>query len=151
MDSPLKSPVLRTTFLEGKVFKVTLPIIPAPPDPQAPRLKRLALPQGELAQFYDGEEGIHYLAALELRAGIVRGNHYHRVKNEWLYVLNGEILLAVQDLGTQLRSTFPLGTGEVAFIPTDVAHAFRTVQPGQALEFSATRFDPEDTHRFHLL
>jgi quercetin dioxygenase-like cupin family protein len=134
-----------TTFLAGKVRKFSLPVVEGAMGPFG--CKRLLLPQGELARIYDDEEGMRFIAYLELRAGAVRGNHYHHRKAEWVYIVQGEIELLLLDPQTNARDTAPLRTGDLAFIPTGVAHAMRTVQPGHALEFSPSRFDPEDSVR----
>jgi len=139
-----------STFLSGKVLKRSLPVVQPPSSAEGPALKRLLLPQGELAQFYDGEEPLHYLAYIELRAGSVRGNHYHTTKQEWIYLVQGEAVLGVEDIETKARETLPLKAGDLAFISSGVAHAIRTVQPGHAIEFSSTRFDAADIHRFPL-
>jgi hypothetical protein len=47
-----------TEYLAGRVVKWSLPVISGRPGPDAPTLKRLLLPQGELAQVHDSEEGI---------------------------------------------------------------------------------------------
>ena len=62
-----------TTLLAGKVLKRSLPTLQLPLGLDAPTLKRLLLPQGELAQFYDAEEGMRYMAFIELLSGQVRG------------------------------------------------------------------------------
>ncbi|HWX21245.1 MAG TPA: cupin domain-containing protein [Candidatus Binatia bacterium] len=139
-----------TTFLAGKVRQWSLPVVQAPSGADAPRLKRLLLPQGELAQFYDGEEGIRYIAMIQLRPGNPRGNHYHKVKQEFLYLMEGEVLLLVEDLETRQRASVPLHGGDLAFIPTRIAHALQVLQPGFAVEFSAARFDPADIYRMML-
>ena len=90
------SPMTESKFLAGKVSKWTLPVVEQPPSPL--KLKRLLLPQGELANIYDAEEGIRFLTFLELRAGSVRGNHCHKVKEEFFYVIQGEVALLVQDV-----------------------------------------------------
>jgi mannose-6-phosphate isomerase-like protein (cupin superfamily) len=140
-----------SSFLGGRVLKRSLPALSAPAGPEAPALKRLLLPQGELAQICDGDEGIHYLASIELRSGTVRGNHYHRVKEEYLYIISGEVLLVVQDTDTQERATVPLQAGDLAFIQTRVAHALKVLQPGVGVEFSAVRFDPADIQRVQVI
>ena len=140
----------KTTFLGGRVVKQSLPTVPGPAGPNAPARKRLLLPQGELAQLYDGDPGLRYLAALELRAGEVRGNHYHEVKEEYLYVIQGEVLLLLQDVDSQLGESVLLRPGDLAFIPTRIAHALKPAGAGLALEFSAARFDPADIYRFVL-
>lgn len=123
-------------------------MIQGPPSSGTPAVKRIMLPQGELAQFYDADEPIRYLAYSELREGSVRGNHYHKAKEELIYMIQGEMLLVVEDVVSKARDSVPLRAGDVAVIQTGVAHAWRTVKAGQAIEFSKSRFDAADTHRF---
>lgn len=135
-------------FLAGKVLKWSLPVVEGPTGPYS--LKRLLLPQGELARIYDADEGMRFIAVIELRAGTVRGNHYHKAKEEFVYVIQGEVLLLLQDPESKARDTVPLQTGDLVFIQTGIAHAMQTVKAGQAIEFSKTRFDPDDSYRFPL-
>ena len=139
-----------TEYLAGKVVKWPLPLISGRPGPDAPALKRLLLPQGELAQIHDSDEGFRYLAVLETRAGSVRGNHYHKVKVEWVYVTQGRLLVLVQDIQTNERASVPLQTGDLLLIQTGVAHVLQPIEPGQAIEFSETRFNASDIFPFHL-
>ncbi len=150
MSSPLPNDPPVVEFLAGKVLRWSLPSLSAPPKAGAPLLKRLCLPQGELAQFYDGDEPIRYMAFLELRPGCPRGNHYHKLKEERLYVIQGEISLVVQDILEPKRDAIPLRAGDLALIRTGIAHALLADTPGQAVEFSAARFDLADTYRFLL-
>ena len=139
-----------TTFLNGKVLKRSLPLFRLPLRPDAPDLKRLLLPQGELAQFYDADEGIRYMAFIEFLPGQVRGNHYHKVKEELVYVIRGEVLLSVANVDSKARASVALRAGDLAVIRTCIAHALQTVEPGYAIEFSIARFDPADIHQFPL-
>ncbi|MEI6393670.1 MAG: cupin domain-containing protein [Verrucomicrobiota bacterium] len=139
-----------TTLLAGKVLKRSLPTLQLPLGLDAPTLKRLLLPQGELAQFYDAEEGMRYMAFIELLSGQVRGRHYHKVKEELVYVIRGEAVLSVVDIDSEARASVVLRTGDLGLIRTGVAHALRTLEPGQAVEFSSTRFDPSDIYPFSL-
>ena len=138
-------------YLAGQVVKWSLPLITGRPGPDAPALKRLLLPQGELAQVYDAEEGIRYMAVIEARVGCVRGNHYHKVKRERIYVLQGELLVVVEDIQTKARASVPLQTGDLLFIQTGIAHALQTVEPGLAIEFGLARFDTADIFPYPLL
>jgi mannose-6-phosphate isomerase-like protein (cupin superfamily) len=144
------STILESTYLSGKVLKRSLLVFSAPPGADAPVVKRLLLPQGELAQFYDAAKPIHYLAHIELRPDSVRGNHYHEAKEELIYLVQGEILLTVQDIDSKERDSVPLATGDIVLISTRVAHALHVVKAGHAIEFSSARFDPADTYRFPL-
>ncbi len=134
----------------GKVLKQTLTVFEGRPPQVAPRLKRLLLPQGELTQFHDGEPGIRYLAWLALVPGTVRGNHYHKAKEEWLYVGSGELEVLVEDLESNVRQAVALQPGELLIIQTGVAHALRVTRAGHAVEFSPSAFDPADIHPFVL-
>jgi len=136
-------------FLQGKVIKYRLAVVD-PSAPNKPALKRLMLPQGELSQFYDAEEGIRYIAYIELRPGAERGNHYHKAKEEYIYVIKGGVELFVEEIQTGEKAMIPMVSGDLAFIRPEIAHALRTTEPGSALEFSPVRFDPADTHRFAL-
>lgn len=140
-----------TLFLERRVIKRTLSVIQGRPDSNAPILKRLFLAQGELAQIYDGADGIRYLAYVELRPGAVRGNHYHEMKEEGIYVIEGEIELVVEDPVSKERAPISLVSGDLVVIPVRVAHAFRTVRKGHAIEYSPTRFDPADAFGYPLI
>jgi mannose-6-phosphate isomerase-like protein (cupin superfamily) len=144
------STILESTYLSGKVLKRPLPVFNGPTGPEAPAVKRLLLPQGELAQFYDAAEPVRYLAYIELRPGTVRGNHYHEAKEELIYLIQGEILLEVQDIDSKERDSIPVAAGETVLISTRVAHALRVLKAGHAIEFSSARFDAADTHRFPL-
>jgi quercetin dioxygenase-like cupin family protein len=141
----------QTTLLDGKVVRRSLPIVKPPVGAEVPNSKRLMLPQGELAQIYDAEEGIRYMAVIELRQENTRGNHYHKVKVEWVYVTAGEVLLVVEDVETKRRESIPLRVGDLAIIRTGVAHALQVVAPGEAIEFSGARFDAADIYRYQLL
>ena len=114
----------------------------------APLLKRLFLPQGELAQFYDAPNPIQYIAYIELKVGTLRGNHYHKQKFEWIYLISGEFLLRAEDVVTHQRESLTVRGGDLVNIRTGVAHALDIVKAGQAIEFSPARFDATDTYRY---
>jgi uncharacterized RmlC-like cupin family protein len=133
-------------YLSGKVVKRVVPAF-AGPQSNGPAMKRLLLAQGELAQFYDGENPIRYIAAIELRAGAARGNHFHRVKHESIYLLQGKALLLVEDAGTRERAEIHLEAGDLAVVSPGVVHTIKTIDAGYAIEFAPTRFDPADTYR----
>ncbi len=141
---------LEARFLQGKVLRRSLPVIKGTPSAAAPVLKRLQLPQGELAHIWNGDEPIRYIAVLELRAGTVRGNHYHLHKRELVYVISGQINVAVQDIQTRERATFRLAAGDLGVIDTSVAHVYEISQAGEAIEFSGTAFNAADSYGWDL-
>jgi mannose-6-phosphate isomerase-like protein (cupin superfamily) len=140
-----------SSYLSGKVKKWTLPVFSGPPTAGAPALKRLMLPQGELAQFHDGTPPVQYLAFVELREGTIRGNHCHAVKEEFVYVLDGEFVLTVEDTQSRTQEIVPVQSGELVLVSPGVAHVLRVTKSGHAVEFSKERFDPADTRRYPLV
>ncbi|NIP94824.1 MAG: cupin domain-containing protein [Akkermansiaceae bacterium] len=138
-------------FLGGKVRKQSLPLLEVPTGPDAPALKRLNLAQGQLAQLSPPGIGFHYLAWIELKEGLARGNHYHYHKQEWFYLIDGEAELTVEDPGSEERRVVTLVTGDLVVIETGVAHALRTVRSGQGIEFSPAPYDPDDTIPYALV
>jgi quercetin dioxygenase-like cupin family protein len=136
-------------LLSGKVKIWRLPEVQ--PGVNEAGLKRLMLPQGELAQFYDDEEGVRYIASIELKAGTVRGNHYHKIKREYVYVLAGKLRLVVQELGNGRQEEMELEGGSLVFIEPGIVHALDVKESGVAVEFSVNRFDSGDTYREKLV
>lgn len=134
-------------YLSGKVTHRSLPVVENASGPEAPEIKRLLLPQGELAQIHNAEEPIRYLAVIELRSGGTRGNHYHKAKQEHVYLIEGEVTVLLEDLATGAREDFQMRAGDLIHIPPGIAHALRTIHPGRAIEFAPARLDPGDTFR----
>ncbi len=135
-------------FLSGRVIRRSLPEFTGSPPTDAPRLRRLHLDRGDLAQIHDSDEGMRYIAWLELRSGRIRGNHYHTRKHEILYLATGGLELVVGDIVTGERAVVRLRVGDWVSIEPGVAHAVRVLEPGQAIEFSPQPFDPSDIVRF---
>jgi mannose-6-phosphate isomerase-like protein (cupin superfamily) len=139
------------TLLQGLVTVWTLPQVQPGPAGAELLVKRVMLPQGELAQFHDSEEAMRYIAAIELKTGTVRGNHYHKIKREYVYVLSGRLTLVLQKLDTEVRETIEMSAGDLALIPPGIIHALQVKEDGLAVEFSPNRFDPMDTYRAALI
>jgi len=140
-----------SVILNGKVSRWTLPVLEPASAGSESILKRIILPQGELAQFHDSPEGVRYIASIELKAGTVRGNHYHEKKREYVYIISGEILLALEDLENGATARLDLKGGDLILIQPRVVHALQVKHDGLAVEFSVDRFDSKDTYRRNCL
>ncbi len=139
------------SFFSGGLVRRQLPALTPDLQTTLPALKRLMLTQGELAQFHDSDVAVHYIAALELTESGVRGNHYHLTKVEHVYLMRGEMDLIAQEMKSGERVEVVIQAGDLAVIQPGVAHAFRVREPGVAIEFAPTRFDPSDIHRYSLI
>ncbi len=131
----------------GKVRKLSLPVFDNPAESAPTEPKRLRLAQGELAQIFTGSPGIRYLAALELRAGTLRGNHSHERKHEFVYLISGRM----EETKAPHQERFICQAGDLVEIAPGIAHAFRVLESGTGLEFSPQEFDASDVQRCRLL
>ena len=131
--------------------KQSLPVFEQPPGPGGPDVKRLQLPQGDLAQFWTSDTGIRYIAWVEMVEGGIRGNHLHQRKEEWIYLIDGAIEVIVEDPGSKERAVVPVAPGDLLVIDPGVAHALRTLRAGQGIEFSPTRLDLSDSAPYPLV
>ncbi len=132
------------SLMQGRVSVSPLPLC----DPMAavqPAAKRLMLEKGELAQIYNSAGPIRMIAYTELVAGKPRGNHYHRHKHEWMYVIRGSCRLVVAEPDSQATEEAVVATGDLVSIATGVAHVIVPLEDGHAIEFSPSGFDPADT------
>jgi mannose-6-phosphate isomerase-like protein (cupin superfamily) len=139
-----------TEYFAGKVRKQSLPVFEGSVPMDAPSLKRLLLPQGELTPIHESALAIHYIAFLELRQGTVRGNHYHNLKEEFFYLCRGECVLVCEDVLSKVRQSLALEAGDLVRISPGIAHALRVIHSGMGLEFSPARFNASDTLRYPL-
>lgn len=141
----------RKDYFGSRVTLTSLPVFKPPIGPEAPNLRRLDLPQGELAQFHDSDEPMRYMAMIELVAGTVRGNHFHKVKVESIYMMRGEMDLLVADARNPSELLrIGMRAGDLVTIQTGIIHALQIRLDGSAIEYAPTRFDPSDTHRFQI-
>jgi quercetin dioxygenase-like cupin family protein len=132
------------SLVRGRVVVSSLPVC----DPMAavqPAVKRLMLDRGELAQVHNADQPVRMIAYTELLEGRVRGNHYHRHKHEWMYVIRGSCRLVVGDPGAGIREETQIVAGDLVSIAVGVPHAVEPLEDGHAIEFSPTVFDPADT------
>lgn len=139
------------SYFHSRLKRTRLACLQPPTGPDAPPLRRLKLPQGELAQIHDHSEGMRYMAVMELIEGTVRGNHVHHRKLEHVYLVQGQVDLVVQDGETGSRESVLIDPGDLVVIQPGVAHALRVLRSGWGLEFSPQQFDPQDSHRVLLV
>jgi quercetin dioxygenase-like cupin family protein len=78
--------------------------------------------------------------------GATFSDHYHIVKDETWYVLEGELELRHYDLSNADRLTTKLGPGDVAHIPASTPHQLVALTPATIIEISTTH-DEADSYR----
>jgi hypothetical protein len=100
---------------------------------------------GELARIIDGYP-VHFAAYIEfLLGGRARGNHVHRCKTEWLYVISGTLEAIYVNTLTGDRSRALIQTGDLVTVYPDCAHVYWPVgERAQAIEFASHGYDSAD-------
>src|SRR5262245_25543636 len=98
-------------------------MVAVPAGVDATNLNRLQLPQGDLALLHNSNEPIHFLAWIELKSGTIRGNHVHRVKKEFLYLMDGTVLLHLKETSSDEHQILQLTAGDLVTIEPGIAHA----------------------------
>jgi quercetin dioxygenase-like cupin family protein len=132
------------SFLDGRVTVTTLKRFDAVPSTGIGPLGRIVSMDGEMAVLCNGPE-LHYVATAEFLPGTTRGNHLHLIKDQWLYVINGELDVTVAIRGSEVRQTFTMHEGDMVHIAAGIAHAFTSRGSSLAVEASGAAYDPSDT------
>ena len=134
-----------------KIAKVAIRTLPSvsPPIPEGGG--RIHSSTGELAQITNGES-FSFLAYIEfiLDAEKRRGNHYHETKTEILYIISGKLQAHYYDIDTGESMKVILQAGDLVAIEPRCAHAYVPLERSQAVELSATAYDPADTLAYKL-
>jgi dTDP-4-dehydrorhamnose 3,5-epimerase-like enzyme len=133
------------TFLHGKLSLRKLPVVHGKPERPVLDGGRIMLPAGEFAQIANAEE-VRFLAYLEFLEGpgLSRGSHYHEHKGEALFVMRGRIRARFADADTGETQELALEPGDLVRTSPRLAHRYEALEYAQAVEFSATPFDPTD-------
>lgn len=112
---------------------------------------RLLLPNGEIAQIVNGK-AIQYIAYIEFTANseLRRGNHYHNEKEEYLYVIKGKIKILFEDIDTLERAEVLVEAGDLINTKARCAHVYTSLLYSQSIEFSPSKYDPNDTIKYEI-
>ena len=137
-------------FFGGRATVKSLQVTDRPAD-RAEICARLSSPRGELAVLTDGSTPIRHLCYVELRAGQVRGNHFHKLRHEYFYVIAGNLAVQLQDVSAKESASVELQAGDMLLIKPGIAHALNPLKDGHALEYAAEPFDLADVYPHALI
>ena len=105
---------------------------------------RIQSPRGELAVLTEGNTPIRHLSYIELRSGMLRGNHFHKLRHEYCYLIAGELTLTLSEVSSGETVVIGMRSGDLALISPGIAHAMHPTTPGHAVEYAAEPFDLAD-------
>ena len=91
-------------------------------------------------------EAAKFVAVLEFKAGIARGNHYHKAKVEYMCVLNGQLNCKLYPIDAPSAShNLILTAGQILKIAPNCVHTFTAIGTNVfALEYSPQKFEQSD-------
>lgn len=137
---------MKETRLHNKLTISKLEIKSPPLDAEG---GRIVSPSGEIAQIVSGRS-FQYLAYIDFIAdsNAPRGNHYHKEKEESLYVIKGKLIAIYEDVQSKDREKIILDTGDFVLVKSGCAHVYFPVEYTQLVEFSALPFDAADTYKY---
>lgn len=79
--------------------------------------------RGTLTQLvHDNWKQVNYITT---KAGVERGNHYHKENREAFYIIYGEFELIVEDIVTGVKETYKIKDGDFFMIEPFINHSFK--------------------------
>ncbi|MDR2018715.1 MAG: cupin domain-containing protein [Syntrophobacterales bacterium] len=96
--------------------------------------------KGEFAQIIHGEVARH-LAFFELKKEHTRGSHYHALKDETFYVIDGVMRGICIDIDSGERAEYTVRKGDKMHIHPRCAHIFYGMEDALVVEYSPQAYD----------
>ncbi len=82
----------------------------------------------EILKSSEMKEQIKEVLLIVSKPGVVRGNHYHKKKAEWLYIIMGKGKFIYEDVKTGERKEFIIDNKPTIIeTPQNVAHAVKNI------------------------
>ncbi|MEU6394509.1 cupin domain-containing protein [Streptomyces sp. NPDC046939] len=101
---------------------------------------------GARAVFCHNAEPMAFIAHLEFTPGLVRADHYHLRKKEFMAIVSGVVrakFLLPEDPADVLEMT--LEVGDVVSVAPGCVHSYRAEEKAAAVEYSPNLFQADDT------
>jgi dTDP-4-dehydrorhamnose reductase len=83
-------------------------------------------------------EEINYVESVK---GSVRGNHYHKVTREGIFIIDGKIRIILVDLAKSSKRTFVAKAGDVLLINPNTVHTFKMLSKSRWINLLSQPFD----------
>jgi len=138
------------SFFRGRATVKSL-LVTDQPGNRSEVCARITSVRGELAVLTDGSIPIRHLSYVELLPGMVRGNHFHKKRHEFFYLISGELTLTMAEISTGEQAVMQMRAGDLAYITPEIAHALNPTSQGHAVEFAAESFDLSDVFPHRLV
>lgn len=136
-------------YLNGRVRVRRLPTYEIPLTQPITAGGRIITGAGEIAQILNATD-IRFIAYVEFNypSDVLRGNHYHNVREEYLYIITGGLHAVYEDSTTGEQVDLSLAAGDLVHVQPGSAHVYMPLEYSQSLEFSPNAYDPSDTQTY---
>jgi dTDP-4-dehydrorhamnose 3,5-epimerase-like enzyme len=112
--------------------------------------KSLENERGSLVEFITRKYNIKQVNILFSFANTVRGNHYHKITEEFFYVIDGKVKVALRNIKTGKTENFIVSSKESFTVTPYHYHTLEFLKDTQILSFYSKEFDINDTDIFTI-
>lgn len=134
-------------YLNGKVSIQEVECLSSRDGFSLTSFSRLETSTAELT-FFPFEEPIHSITLVTFKVGdtpVIRGNHVHNQKDEYLYITAGRFKGKYIDLDTMESVTLDLKKGDLIHVLPNCSHAYMAQEDASFLEFTPTKLTSWDS------
>jgi dTDP-4-dehydrorhamnose 3,5-epimerase-like enzyme len=102
-----------------------------------------------LAALFHNGDPMTFMAYLEFKNGVTRGNHYHLKQRQWMLIVAGELQakLLLPDSPEHI-TTLTLKQGDLLYCAPGCVHSYRAQDSAAAVEYSPERYEVDDMVNF---
>ena len=91
------------------------------------------------------------LLYVELKENAKAGNHYHKTKEEILFIISGKLTATFKDMLSQEIKEKTLKKGDLITIKPGIAHSLHALQNSKILDISNTDKNSQDKFKEELI
>ena len=96
-------------------------------------------------------DGIKHIAINVIKPGCIKGNHYHKLKNEYFYLASGQVVFILENTETNAIGKYTLSS-PMAFveIPKNHAHKVENIGDSDAvlIQMADQLYNDSDSYKY---
>lgn len=96
-------------------------------------------------------DGIRHIAINVIKPGCIKGNHYHKLKNEYFYLASGQVVFTLENIKTKTIMVNTLSSPmALAEIPKNHAHKVQNVGESDAvlIQMADQLYNNTDSYKY---
>ena len=106
--------------------------------------------RGYLVEFISKNYNIEQVNILFSLANTIRGNHYHKITEEFFYIINGEVKVTLRNVKTNEIQHFTVVSKESFSVTPFHYHTLEFTRDTHILSFYSKEFDINNTDIYSL-